>query len=108
MSKFVHARLWTGSVLLSCLVLLAAACTSGAPATRRAETPRTDPGEASSETDGGYESLAEFARNGPRQVPALVIREKLGESGEAERLGGPAAQAYEDRALPRTYISYKR
>jgi hypothetical protein len=112
MSKFVRARLWAAFVLLSCLVLLAAACTSGAPATRRAETPRTDQGEASGEasgkTDGDYESLAEFARNGPRQVPALVIREKFGESGEAERLGGPAAQAYEDRALPRTYISYKR
>ena len=92
MSKFARGRLWAGLVVVSCFVLLAAACTSGAPAKRRAETP-------TNETPG---------RTGPRQVPALLMREKYGESGEAERLGGPAAQSYEDRALPRTYISFHR
>ena len=38
----------------------------------------------------------------------MVVREKIGESGEAERSGGPAAEAYEDRALPRANIKYRQ
>ena len=53
-------------------------------------------------------SLRELARRGPRQLPIMVVREKIGESGEAERFGGPAAEAYENRALPRATIKFKQ
>ena len=60
------------------------------------------------EGEGEELSLQALARRGPRQLPIMVVREKIGESGEAERFGGPAAEAYENRALPRSNIRFKQ
>ena len=60
------------------------------------------------EGEGEELSLQALARRGPRQLPIMVVREKIGESGEAERFGGPAAEAYENRALPRANIKFKQ
>ena len=67
-------------------------------------------GERESEREGEEEeaSLREIALRGDRQLPILVVREKIGESGEAERFGGPAAEAYENRAIPRATIRFKQ
>ena len=63
----------------------------------------------SGEGEGEEEaSLREIALRGDRQLPILVVREKIGESGEAERFGGPAAEAYENRAIPRATIRFKQ
>ena len=60
------------------------------------------------EGEGEELSLQALARLGPRHLPIMVVREKIGESGEAERFGGPAAEAYENRALPRANIKFKQ
>jgi hypothetical protein len=60
------------------------------------------------EGEGEELSLRALARSSSRQLPIMVVREKIGESGEAERFGGPAAEAYENRALPRANIKFKQ
>ena len=98
MSQRFRPRLRSGIVVVATLSLLAAACTPSAFQNRAAE----------SEREGEEESLQVIASRGPRQLPILVVREKIGESGEAERFGGPAAAAYEDRAIPRANIRFKQ
>ena len=99
MVKPTRGSLWAVLVLLSVFALLAAACTSGSVSDRASE------GDAEHE---GQPSLADIAARGDRQLPIMVVREKIGESGEAERFGGPAAEAYEDRALPRKNITFSQ
>ena len=92
MSKFARGPSWVVLVVLAAFSLLAAACTSGSPSEGAEE--------------GEEESLQAIAERGDRQLPILVVREKIGESGEAERFGGPASEAYEDRALPHANIRF--
>ena len=100
MSKRVRGPFWAAIVLLATFSLIAAACTSGAVRERGGE------GEGA---DGEHEeSFADIAAPGDRQLPILVVREKIGASGEAERFGGPAAEAYEDRALPHATIAFRQ
>ena len=99
MSQRLRTRLWSGVVVLATLSLVLGACTPGEV---------RDRGEGEREREGEEESLREIAERGDRQLPILVVREKIGESGEAERFGGPAAEAYENRAIPRATIRFKQ
>src|SRR5262245_56658885 len=106
MVKLARGPVWAVLVLIAAFGLLAAACTSG-DTTERASGRAEEHGEA----DHGEEeeaSLQELASRGDRQLPIMVVREKIGESGEAERLGGPASEAYVDRALPKKNITFKQ
>ena len=112
MFKRFGGPFWAAFIVLAVCSLISAACTSGTVRDRAAG----DRGEAAgSEHEAGgatgeeyEESLADIAERGDRQLPILVVREKIGESGEAERFGGPAAEAYENRAIPRANITIKQ
>ena len=104
MSKHLRGPLRAAIVVFAAFSLLVA-CTSGGAR----ESARERAGEREGEEEGEREeSLQEIAERGDRQLPIMVVREKIGESGEAERSGGPAAEAYEDRALPRANIKYRQ
>ncbi len=104
MSKRVRGAFWPALVLIAAFSLLVAACTSGGVRERASE--KSDGEEH--EGEEYEESFADIAARGDRQLPILVVREKIGESGEAERFGGPAAEAYEDRAIPRSTIAFRQ
>ena len=101
MSQRLRTRIWSGIVVVATLSLLVAACTPS-EVRERAESEREREGEEEEA------SLREIALRGDRQLPILVVREKIGESGEAERFGGPAAEAYENRAIPRATIRFRQ
>src|SRR5262245_56756550 len=111
MIKLARGPVWVVLVLVAAFGLFTAACTSGAT-TERASDETEEHGDQQHGEEGeegeGEGSLQEIAARGDRQLPILVVREKIGESGEAERFGGPAAEAYEDRALPRSDITFKQ
>src|SRR5262245_53074435 len=103
MSSLLRHRLFAAFVLAVTFAMLAAACTSGRVEDRAEQ--REHEGEHEGEEEGEIE-LGELADRSNRQLPIMVVREKIGESGEAERFGGPAAEAYEDRAIPRATIAF--
>src|SRR5688500_9064801 len=100
MSQRFRTLVRTGITIVASLTLLVAIW--GTQPSRFQDRVREREGE------GKELSLQALARRGPRQLPIMVVREKIGESGEAERLGGPAAEAYENRALPRANIKFKQ
>ena len=111
MSKCLRGPFWPALILIAAFSLLVAACTSGGVRERASEHPGERPSESAGEEhegEEGEESFADIAARGDRQLPILVVREKIGESGEAERFGGPAAEAYEDRALPHANIAFRQ
>ena len=82
-----------------------------APPRRARRKERTSRGRARGEQEHegeGELELRDLAERGDYRIPIMVVREKIGESGEAERFGGPAAEAYENRAIPRATIAFKQ
>jgi hypothetical protein len=102
MSSLLRHRLFAAFVLAVTFSMLAAACTSGTV------EDRTEQREHEGEGEEGEIELRDLAERGDYRIPIMVVREKIGESGEAERFGGPAAEAYENRAIPRATIAFKQ
>src|SRR5262245_884173 len=103
MSSLLRHRLFAAFVLAVTFSMLAAACTSG----RVEDRAEGEHGEEHEGEEGEIE-LGDLAARGDRQLPIMVVREKIGESGEAERFGGPGAGAYENRASPRATIAFNQ
>lgn len=118
MSAPWYRRRLTIAVAFAALPVLAVGGTAAAVSFTRSQSTQnqsaqhTSTQSASAKHDSGEQSLAGFLRDHPqlnkRSASIAFLREKLGRNGgeaSQEILNGPAQEAYDNRAFPRTSVA---